>query len=109
MLRAALASLPPTLDEIFARILCDIRDEYRFYALKILQWLIYSTRPLRIEEIIEVLTVETDTEPRFHPESRFPEPRDVLSICSSLTTTNVAGFGEFKVEELRLISLFESA
>ena len=106
-LRAALASLPRTLDETYARILRNINPDYQSDALKILQWLVYSARPLRLEEVVEVLATEPNSEPRFDPDRRFPEPHDILSICSSLTTTefatdDVPGIGRIKVEELRL-------
>jgi hypothetical protein len=75
--------------------------------LNILQWLVYSARPLRIEEVVEVLATEPNSEPRLDPDRRFPEPHDILSICSGLTTTEVAtrkviGIGTIEVEELKL-------
>jgi hypothetical protein len=87
-LRKALKALPKTLDETYARILDNINEEYSQDAFRILQWLVYSARPLRIEEIAEVLAINTD-ESRFDPENRLPEPRDLLTICSSLVTTVV--------------------
>jgi len=87
MLRKALASLPKTLDDTYARILCNIDDENSENALKILQWLAYSARPLQIKEVAEVITVNIEHSPRFDSERRFPEPRDILTICSSLVTT----------------------
>jgi hypothetical protein len=87
MLRKALASLPKTLDDTYARILCNIDGENSENALKILQWLAYSARPLQIKEVAEVITVNIGHSPRFDSERRFPEPRDILTICSSLVTT----------------------
>src|SRR5947208_2668018 len=52
-------------------------------------WLAYSARPLRIEEVAELLAVDVESNPRFGPEKRFPEPRDVLTICSSLVNIAV--------------------
>jgi hypothetical protein len=106
-LRAALASLPQTLDETYARILRNINLDDQLDAIKILQWLVYSARPLRIEEVVEVLATEPKSKPRFDPDRRFPEPHEILSICSSLTTTEVAthevvGIGKIEVEEIRL-------
>src|ERR1700722_15209906 len=74
MLRKALASLPKTLDETYARILCSIDEEHKENALKILQWLCYSARPLHIEEIAEVITVNIEDSPRFDPDRRLLEP-----------------------------------
>jgi hypothetical protein len=33
--------------------------------------------------------IDVDQDPRFDPERRFPEPRDVLTICFSLVTITV--------------------
>jgi hypothetical protein len=62
-LRAALASLSQTLDETYARVLRNINPEYQSDALKILQWLVYSARPLRLEEVVDVLATEPNLEP----------------------------------------------
>ncbi|KAL5328216.1 hypothetical protein ACEPPN_001712 [Leptodophora sp. 'Broadleaf-Isolate-01'] len=85
-LRKALKSLPKTLDETYARILLSINEDYRQDAFRILQWLVYSARPLRIEEMVEVIAIDTE-QSRFNPENRLPDPRDLLTICSSLVTT----------------------
>lgn len=86
-LRTALKSLPKSLDETYDRILCSIDEEYSADAFKILQWLAHSTRPLDLAEVAEVVSVEFDNDPRFDPENRLREPRDILTICSSLVTT----------------------
>ncbi|KAI9765534.1 MAG: hypothetical protein M1840_007360 [Geoglossum simile] len=86
MLRKALASLPKTLDDTYARILGSIDEEHSRSALEILQWLVYSTRPLQLKEIAEVIAVNIEGNPRFDPERRFPDPRDILIICPSLVT-----------------------
>jgi hypothetical protein len=86
--REALKLLPKTLDETYARILCSIDKEgHGKHAFKVLQWLAYSTRPLRIEEIAEVIAVDIEGDLRFNPENRLREPQDILTICSSLVTT----------------------
>jgi hypothetical protein len=51
------------LDDTYARILCNIDEEYSQDAFKILQWLAYSARPLRIKEVAEVIAVEIDDDP----------------------------------------------
>ena len=85
-LRKTLKSLPKTLDDTYARILCNIDEEHSKDAFKILQWLAYSARPLRIKEVAEVVAVDIEGDSRFDPENRLREPRDVLTICSSLVT-----------------------
>ncbi|MCJ1403803.1 hypothetical protein MMC11_007026 [Xylographa trunciseda] len=93
ILRNTLKSLPRTLDDTYARILCNIDEQYKEDAFKILQWLAYSVRPLSIEEMAEVLAVDTEGYPRIDPNNRLREPRDVLTICSSLVTTVAATTG----------------
>ncbi|PVH67796.1 ankyrin, partial [Cadophora sp. DSE1049] len=85
-LRRALKSLPKTLDETYARILLSIDEDYSQDAFRILQWLIYSARPLRMEEMVEVIAIDTE-QSQFNPENRLADPRDLLTICSSLVTT----------------------
>jgi ankyrin repeat protein len=99
--------LPKTLDDTYARILSGIDEEYSQDAFKILQWLAYSARPLRVEEVAEVIAVDIDDDPRFDPENRLLESRDILTICSSLATIATAtidnGYGTtYEIEELRL-------
>ncbi|KAI9763170.1 MAG: hypothetical protein M1835_007907 [Candelina submexicana] len=85
-LRKALKALPATLDETYARILNNICSEYKENAFAILQWLVYSARPLRLEEVVDVIAVDVKGNPRFDPEDRLAEPREILKISSSLVT-----------------------
>lgn len=85
-LRKALATLPRTLYETYARILCNIDEEHQEDALHILQWLAFSERPLQLKEIAEVVAIDVNNHPQFHPRRRLPDPEDVVTICSSLIT-----------------------
>ena len=94
-LRQALASLPKTLDETYARILFNIDKQYNQYkreVLKVLQWLTFSAQPLKLEELAEIVAIDVHETLHFDPERRWPEPQDILTICSSLITltTNVS-------------------
>ena len=91
-LRKALASLPKTLDETYARILCNIDEEYHQYTIKILQWLTYSARPLYLEELAETITIDITGSPRFDPENRLADPLDILTICGSLISLDRRSF-----------------
>jgi hypothetical protein len=55
MLRKALESLPKTLEETYARILANIDEKHRQYAIRILQFLTYSERLLTIHEVVLIL------------------------------------------------------
>ncbi|KAH8803296.1 hypothetical protein F5884DRAFT_903864 [Xylogone sp. PMI_703] len=85
-LRRALNSLPKTLDETYARILCNIDDEYIEDAFKVLEVLVYSARPLLIKEAAEVVAIDVDENGGFNPENRLRSYGDVLRICSSLVS-----------------------
>ena len=54
--------------------------------LKVLQWLTFSARPLRLEELVETFAIDPNATPRFDANRRLPEPRDILQLCSSLIT-----------------------
>lgn len=83
-LRKALASLPKTLDDTYARILCYIDDDHHSYACKILNWLTFSLRPLSLDEVAETIAIDVQGDPRFDVNSRLAEPLDILSICAGL-------------------------
>ena len=85
-LRKALATLPRTLNETYARILCNIDGEYQQHALHLLQWLAFSERPLNLEELAEVLAIDVNDTPKFDPQRRLADPHDIVEICSSLVT-----------------------
>ena len=85
-LRKTLATLPKTLDDTYARILCGIDEEYQQYASHVLQWLAFSLRPLHLKEIAEVVAIDISEHPKFDPQRRLPDPEDVVKICSSLIT-----------------------
>ncbi|KAL4984109.1 hypothetical protein BDW68DRAFT_180949 [Aspergillus falconensis] len=86
MLRQRLAALTKTVEETYFRILSGIIDSHKIYALRVLQWLVYAARPLRIEEIIDVVAVRLEGVPAFDPQNRLVDVNDILSICSSLVT-----------------------
>ena len=43
---------------------------------------------MHVKELAEIVAVNIEGEPWFDCEARFPEPQEVLSICSSLITTD---------------------
>ena len=84
-LRKALHSLPTTLEETYDRIFLNISEESRDNAVKLLQWLAFSARPLALVEMAEVFAIDRG-EVRFDPDQRPREPRTIPDICSSLIT-----------------------
>ena len=83
-LQNALASLPKTLDETYARILRGIPEEHKQNATRILQFLTYSERPLRIEEAIDAIVVDAEADQHFDPKYRMPDPHEISCYCSGL-------------------------
>ncbi|EAT85426.2 hypothetical protein SNOG_06775 [Parastagonospora nodorum SN15] len=86
MLRKSLATLPRTLDQTYDRILFTISEEYSEYAMRILQWLTFSARPLSVEEMAEVVAIDVARDPAFDRDEVLEDPLEVLNICSSLVT-----------------------
>ncbi|KAL6716111.1 hypothetical protein ACLMJK_005677 [Lecanora helva] len=85
-LRQVLTSLPKDLDATYERIICNIEEIHQPLALKLLQWLAYSTRPLTFDQVAEVATIDVHDDQRVDPEKRLEDPQDLLMICSSLVS-----------------------
>jgi ankyrin repeat protein len=86
-----LAKLPKTLDETYERVLKNIDENNQELAHRLLHCLAVSVRPLRVEELAEILSFDFDAAegsiPKFHPGRRsVNQERTILSICSSLIT-----------------------
>jgi ankyrin repeat protein len=85
-IRSALKNLPKTLNETYARILMNIDEEYRENALRVLQWLVFSAVPLRIDEIAEILIAKPDSDSKVDIEERLFDPYDILIYFGALVT-----------------------
>jgi ankyrin repeat protein len=96
MLRKSLATLPQTLDQTYDRILTGISEKDRTYAIRILQWLTFSARPLHLEEVAEVVAIDVGREPVFDRDEVLLEPLEALDICSSLVTITADKYNDFK-------------
>jgi hypothetical protein len=109
-IRRILEKLPKSLDETYERVLKNINENNQEHARRLLHCLAVSVRPLRVEELAEILTFDFDVAegsiPTFHPHRR---PRNqehaILSICSSLITvvgnlgSRVVQFSHLSVKE----------
>jgi hypothetical protein len=102
-----LNDLPKTLDETYGRTLLGINPEKRTYARRLFRCLTVSIRPLRVEELAEILAVQFDTVlPTFNEFLRPLDAREaVLSACSSLVAIvdredgQVVQFSHFSIKE----------
>jgi ankyrin repeat protein len=78
--------LPKTLDQTYDRILTAISEEDCEYAMRILQWLTFSARPLSVDEVAEVVAINVARDPAFDCDEVLEDPLEALNICSSLVT-----------------------
>ena len=106
-----LEELPETLDETYARILKTItQTASKDRVIRLLQCLSVAIRPLRVQELAEVLALNFDVPEGMPPELKDHRPledrqRDVVSMCSSLILLvdnddfSVIQFSHFSVKE----------
>nr|CEG03602.1 unnamed protein product [Fusarium acuminatum CS5907] len=99
----ALESLPSDLNETYRRMVQNIPSEYKSSAIRLLQFLVHTKRPLTLPEAVEVIATEINQEPRgFDIKRRLFQAADVLRYCPSLVIiAEVTNYAE-TVEELHL-------
>jgi ankyrin repeat protein len=109
-LRGILEKLPKTLDETYERVLKDINEDNFEHARRLLHCLAVAIRPLRVEELAEILAFDFDdvqgSIPKFHAGWRRKDHEEaVLSTCSSLIAivdyygSRAVQFSHFSVKE----------
>jgi ankyrin repeat protein len=99
-----LRKLPRTLDETYQRILENITDEDLPHAIRMLQLIVYSDQPFRLEEMIDALAVEIDQDPPFREENRMPDPHEIGGYCSGLVRISALG-AKFSYGPVYLVQL----
>jgi ankyrin repeat protein len=109
--RGILEALPDTLDETYERVLREINKANRDHACRLLQCLTVALRPLRVEELAEVLAIDFDAPahggiPQLNPNWRWADHHQaVLSTCSSLIA--IVDDGDFQVVQFSHFSVKE--
>ena len=110
-LRQFLDALPETLDETYERMLRGIKKAQQDNAHRLLQCLAVAVRPLRVEELAEILAFDFQASnsggiPRLREDWREDDEEEaVLSTCSSLIAvvpsgcSRVVQFSHFSVKE----------
>ncbi|KAH9034405.1 hypothetical protein EDB83DRAFT_2525240 [Lactarius deliciosus] len=110
-LRQFLNELPETLDETYERILRGINKAQKDNAHRLLQCLAVAVRPLRVEELAELLAFDFQASrgggiPKLKDDWRWDDQEEaVLSTCSSLIVvvpdgrSRVVQFSHFSVKE----------
>jgi hypothetical protein len=81
-----LASLPWNLEETYRRMIQCIPAKYQNDAIRLLQFLVHSKRPLKLAEAKEVIATKIKHEPRFDVKRRLFHETDVLGYCPGLVT-----------------------
>ena len=88
-IKHALADLPETLDETYERTLREINKADWEVAHRLFRFVAVASRPLRVEELAELLAVDFKARPipKIYEGWRLEDPVDaVLSTCSSFLT-----------------------
>ena len=109
-LRRQLNELPQSLDGTYERILREIHPTNQRNARRLLHCLAVAKRPLRVEELAEVLAFDLDAAdgeiPTFHADWRWEnQEQAVLSACSTLISivgskgSRDVQFSHFSVKE----------
>ena len=106
-IRRTLDDMPKTLDETYERALLELDEDMRQDAQRLFQCLSVSIRPLRVEELADILAIRFDEEvPMFNPDWRLGDAEEaVLSVCSNLISvvdvqgSQVVQFSHFSVKE----------
>ena len=106
----ALKTLPKTLDETYQRILEDINERDHARATSALRWLMFSRRPLTVEELAEASILDPDSDELFDIDDRFENPRDILQVLSSLLTTSseyskILGINRLEYEKVEVVRI----
>ena len=110
-LRQFLNELPDSLDETYEQMLRSINKAQKDDAYRLLQCLVVAVRPLRVEELAELLAFDFQASssggiPNLKADWRWDDHEEaVLSTCSSLITivrdgdSRVVQFSHFSVKE----------
>jgi hypothetical protein len=97
-LKEQLNHLPKDLDAMYDQMLSKIAKKNHPHALKILQWLAFSARPLDLAEIAQVMTVDLQSL-YFDPDHQL-YPQFDLNMCAGLVTTNSKGLISARIAEI---------
>ena len=97
------------MDETYERVLREIKKPNRDHARRLMQCLVVAIRPLRVEELAEILAVDFDDVegvPKLKPGWRWEDQEQaLLTSCSSLIVivetgdSRVVQFSHFSVKE----------
>nr|CDP29975.1 Putative protein of unknown function [Podospora anserina S mat+] len=103
----ALKSLPATLEEIYERELLTVEERRSQGFRHILQWLCYSKRPLKLDEMAEVFAIDqgTNSRPHYDPRRRLVNATRFIHKHSNLVSVVLVKSKGEPHKELRLAHL----
>ena len=106
-LEDALCCLPATLEETYERALSLIDEKRKEPIRNVLRWLCFSARPVRLEEIAEVMAIDFAAKPRpvYDPRKRLVDSERFFQTYSSLvhilrTKSKKTEYGELVLAHL---------
>ena len=87
-MKKQLADLPQGLDKTYDQILMGTKDRDYGYVKTFLQWLCFSVRPLKLEELATTAAVDLSSGngPEYKSDIELQDNKDVLKMCSSFIT-----------------------
>lgn len=103
---AVLSALPRTLEETYDRILAAVNEGCESDVRAVLQWLAFSERPLRLEEVAEIVAFDVPNS-TFDVNRRLLNPQEVLTMCSSLVVANETFFLDYSHGRGRKVAITE--
>ena len=106
-LEDAICCLPATLEETYERALSIIDERRKEPIRNVLRWLCFSARPVRLEEIAEVMAIDFTAKPQpsYDPRKRLIDAERFFQSYSSLVhvlriKTKARDFRELKLAHL---------
>ncbi|KAF8838113.1 hypothetical protein BDN67DRAFT_124834, partial [Paxillus ammoniavirescens] len=90
--RAKLEHLPASLNDMYTSMVAKIKTDDLQYAKAIMPWLLFSVRPLKLEEIAAVGWFGySDGRPAFDKDRGFADPKAVLDVFGGLVVMSDGG------------------
>ena len=106
-IRRVLEELPESLGETYEGILGAIQKSNQEHAYWMLKCLVVAVRPLRVEELAEVLDIDFNADgiPKLNPAWRWEEQEAVMSTCSSLVVVVKGNSGDSRIVQFSHFSV----
>ncbi|KAJ7067256.1 ankyrin repeat-containing domain protein [Mycena amicta] len=85
----ALSNMPTSLEAIYDRILENIKNPDMLSSVgRTMNWLIFSKRPMQLNEIIDALAFDFEAEPFCFSVDERMRPKSLLSACAGFVTVS---------------------